>query len=300
MHGLPNLGATCYLNTSIQCLMFSKNFYKFIEKNNNLYNLLDIYPMKDLKDYINFCKLLQGKIDFININYFNDIHEFLTFFIDKLKDDTIKKGKEVEIKKDSMYSMMKYKYDKFWYDRNDYSDLMNLLYIENIIQTECGHCNKIWQNYEMNTMLELDIIEKDNLIDAIKRYSESVKVNEWKCDKCEMKHDNSEKKGIFWKLPKLLMICLKRFKHNNGTLQKLNYEFDYPLNLNLTDFVLKKGDYKYNLIAVANHFGDHNHGHYTSTLINNMIFTVDDSKIIKANSLNKQNAYVLFYEKITE
>ena len=57
----------------------------------------------------------------------------------------------------------------------------------------------------------------------------------------------------------------------------------------------------YNLYAIINHFGFINFGHYTSyiKLIDNNWFCFDDNKVYNLkNEINKENAYILFYEKI--
>ena len=68
-------------------------------------------------------------------------------------------------------------------------------------------------------------------------------------------------------LPKILIIHLKRFKHTNYSLKKLNYFINLPVDIRL-DFLLKENEkYKentmYNLFAIVVHVGTGNeYGHY--------------------------------------
>lgn len=278
--------------------MSHESFKNYIESD-DIYNLSNLISSKNFKMYIDFCKFLQEKIDFININFFNDIHEFLTYFLDKMKDDTKIDGLKINNEFErTMYNKLKYKCDKYWYERDDFSKLMDIVYMETITQTECGKCNKIWQNLEINSILEIDIKENDNLYDAIRRYIEPIKVVEWKCDHCLQKSMLSKKNGIFWKLPELLIICLKRFKYEHDKFEKIEYEFDFPMNIDLDNFVLKKENYKYQLYAVANHYGNYRYGHYNATIISDDIYIIDDLKVFKGK-IDKKNAYILFYKKIT-
>ena len=90
--GLPNIGYTCYLNTSLQCLFHNEHFVQFLNTlepdlmslNELHHTFTDQESSKKNKhrSYIHFLKLLHKHIPMIDINEENDIHEFIVLFID--------------------------------------------------------------------------------------------------------------------------------------------------------------------------------------------------------------------------
>ena len=115
----------------------------------------------------------------------------------------------------------------------------------------------------------------------------------------------ANKKIELYNLPKILIIHLKRFNNN----RKINTLINFPLeNLSLDNYInkLKKGNNKYDLFGVINHYGNLSYGHYTAFCKNyhdNNWYQYDDRivKRIENDSLKEiivnQNAYVLFYRE---
>lgn len=128
----------------------------------------------------------------------------------------------------------------------------------------------------------------------------------WYCSICK-KHRRAWKKFDIWKLPKVIVIHLKRFQFTKRSRSKLNYFVEYPITgLNLDRFVINpecKG-YTYNLFAISNHIGGLSGGHYTSCAKNsstNKWYLFDDthvSPIKNIESLQSRSAYTLFYERV--
>ena len=95
--GLQNIGATCYINTIIQCLLSCEPFRNFILSNDYMDRLKSADSLDDKNNYylvkelesifrsmwvdgnslnpLRFLKTLKIKFDFIDINTQNDIHE---------------------------------------------------------------------------------------------------------------------------------------------------------------------------------------------------------------------------------
>ena len=107
---------------------------------------------------------------------------------------------------------------------------------------------------------------------------------------------------MFFDLPDVLVITLKRFKNNNMKNQKF---IDFPLkNLNLKKYMIgyDKNKYIYDLFGIVNHTGNVLGGHYTSFVKNkkNDWYHFNDTNITKITDINKiktPQAYCFFYRK---
>ena len=135
------------------------------------------------------------------------------------------------------------------------------------------------------------------------------KDNLWKCSKCQQNIPATNKMEIY-QTPKILIIQLKRFKNN----QKIESFIDFPLkdldmNKYVSSSVLKNSNNipnKYDLFAVANHYGRLEYGHYDAFCLNyidhnwynfNDRFVKKIDKEDEKNDIVTQNAYVLFYRQ---
>ena len=126
--------------------------------------------------------------------------------------------------------------------------------------------------------------------------------NEWYCENCKKKQ-RAKKKLEIYHTPKILIIQIKRFSHIN----KINTKVDFPLkDLDLSKYILSNDitkSIKYDLFAVANHYGSLTYGHYTAfckNSINEKWYEFNDSCVYEITDLSKivsSNAYVLFYKQ---
>ena len=125
-----------------------------------------------------------------------------------------------------------------------------------------------------------------------------------------------------YKLPKLLIIQLKRFAQTHKKTQVQNVEYttvyqekiDSPINFPLSDFdvrpyvlTLKKAENPvlYDLFGVSNHFGNLNGGHYTAFVRNFLSkkwHCMNDSQCaeISEDQVVTPAAYLLFYQRREE
>ena len=126
--------------------------------------------------------------------------------------------------------------------------------------------------------------------------------NEWYCENCQKKQ-RAKKKLEIYNTPKILIIQIKRFSHIN----KINTKVNFPLkDLDISKYTLSKDEnrpVKYDLFAVANHYGSLSFGHYTAfckNSINEKWYEFNDSCVCEITDLSKivsQYAYVLFYRQ---
>lgn len=107
-------------------------------------------------------------------------------------------------------------------------------------------------------------------------------------------------------LPNILIIHLKRFSYSRTHRDKLDVLVDFPVeNLDMTSYVQHNPNnesYRYDLIAVANHYGGLGGGHYTAyakNFKNQKWYYFDDSNVSAVNDgqVVGKPAYVLFYQR---
>ena len=150
------------------------------------------------------------------------------------------------------------------------------------------------KNYEFEFTL-------DDLLEFFCSDEHLEKGNEWKCGKCKQKVKITKKFSLYY-LPKLLIICLKRFRGYS----KIVDHVEFPLeNLDMGKYICENApdkDYsKYDLFAVSQHFGGTGGGHYTAICknIDGNWYNYNDSSVSRASPSNvvTSSAYVLFYRR---
>ncbi len=331
MKGLCNLGATCYINTTIQCLFSVSKFRNFIIEYQHdsefLVALKQLFhQLSDGKSNPQFIiprELLKvlvatmGKI--INLHEQNDINEFYSIFIDKLNSSISQKvtsKKELPQPNNSnAYDKLKARVDKAWFNShcNEMSPLVDLIYGQTISQIVCGQCQKVHHNYEAFTCIHLGIPKttsdyvdlKDCMIDHFKDHmincDKDNKSDKWKCDKCAQSDVPSMQSSTFWKLPDVCVISLKRF---DGQCRKNQTSVRVPEEIDMTTWVLsQEKSTKYQLVAVGIHLGSFYGGHYYAVAKKeDKWYRLDDEVVVemdpRESSLIARNGYMYFYELI--
>jgi len=169
----------------------------------------------------------------------------------------------------------------------------------------CGGCNHISHSFESFCTLELPIDDTtDTLEDCIKMFTKIELLDEpITCDKCK-KREKSHKRLNIWRLPKILVINLKRtiYTESGGCIKQTKV-INIPDTLDLDPYISKsKDNSKYTLYAMGNHIGVPNGGHcYSSIKINDKWILCNDERLIEMEKRLPSSAdnYLLFY-KINE
>lgn len=145
-----------------------------------------------------------------------------------------------------------------------------------------------------------------NLSECLKLFlTEEIlaKDDSWYCPQCK-EFKEASKKFDLWKLPKVLVVHLKRFSFNRYFRDKLDTCVNYPLvDLDMAEYLTgtkAEHSYKYDLVAVINHYGGLGGGHYTAYAKNaptNRWHYFDDSSVSASSEdeVMSKAAYVLFY-----
>ncbi|KAM7541461.1 hypothetical protein Aperf_G00000034307 [Anoplocephala perfoliata] len=145
---------------------------------------------------------------------------------------------------------------------------------------------------EKNTPTKLPV-KLHNCMDLFLSSEQLGERDLWYCKKCK-EHQRAFKKFDLWKLPKVLVIHLKRYK-SHYRVMKNELFVDYPLdNFKLTYL---HDSPTYELVAVSNHMGGLGGGHYTAYAKNgNTWYSFNDTYVDKLDvSPITSSAYILVY-----
>ncbi|KAJ8286874.1 hypothetical protein GJAV_G00044320 [Gymnothorax javanicus] len=132
--------------------------------------------------------------------------------------------------------------------------------------------------------------------------------NMYSCERCK-KLRNGVKYCKVLRLPEILCIHLKRFRHEVMYSFKINSHVSFPLEgLDLRPFLAKESSSQittYDLLSVICHHGTAGSGHYIAycqNVINGQWYEFDDQYVTEVHETVVQNseAYVLFYRKSSE
>ncbi len=154
---------------------------------------------------------------------------------------------------------------------------------------------------------------KISLYDCLECFSNEEQLdshNMWYCPRCKT-NVQAKKKMDIYRLPAILVIHLKRFKHKSSMLfshKKIDDFVNYPISgLDLRRYIKSApeiaGGCTYDLFAVSNHYGGLGGGHYTATCFNSYFakwFYFNDSSVSAAGEEDVVSSagYVLFYRRV--
>ena len=145
----------------------------------------------------------------------------------------------------------------------------------------------------------------ENCLNSLSRCEKLDERNEWYCSKCKT-HRAGYKQLELFRLPRYLIIQLKRFKNQFGfLLNAKNSTFvRFPLNnLNLNKYVVgpKIVNYNYNCIGICKHLGYSFLGHYIAiSKKEGDWYVFDDDSVYSTyeSSIVDSNAYILIYKLV--
>jgi len=316
--GLQNLGNSCFMNATLQCLMYTPVFAQLLMQGYHslkckskkfcvLCELEKLIPpvltgKQIQRPYTMFKNL--GKVnDLLTPGCQEDAHEFWTSLLDK-----------IEIAYDNAGDNLN-KNNKCF---DKYNPIRSLFTGEMKTTIQCGKCRKYSISKEPYCCLSLDVDDIDTLPESLSVLTQDEVLkgnNKYYCNNCKRKCI-AHKKITLSKIPNILVLHLKRFaiqqfsvhhKQNHATkvTSKVEYNFEIDFNKykdlldpNNIDNILR--DSKYELYAVLIHNGPKlGYGHYYSLVKspNGKWFRMNDTHvdIIKYKDVLNEQGYLLFY-----
>jgi ubiquitin carboxyl-terminal hydrolase 8 len=332
--GLQNLGNTCFMNATLQCLshcyelnalLDEGSYKKKLNKKPESLILMEWDKLREMMwsenciispggflSSVQKVAKIKGRTLFTGYAQ-NDLPEFLQFLLETFhmsiaREVNMSISGQVVNNMDKLanvcYTMMKKMYKK------EYSEFLRLFYgihVSKVCSTESSYCN-----LSPEPFLTLDLGLPENsikpgtnitLMDCFDKYTtkETLSTPIEVGDVTEKK-EKATKKIIFWSLPDILIITLKRFSDHKRKNQCL---VDFPLeNLDLSKYVVgyDASSYKYDLYGICNHMGGLMGGHYTACIKNpngNWYHFNDQSVSMVQNisKLKSPRAYCFFYRK---
>eukprot|EP00759_Apiculatamorpha_spiralis_P023380 PhF_6_TR27159/c0_g1_i1/m.39714/K11833/USP2; ubiquitin carboxyl-terminal hydrolase 2 len=337
--GLDNLGNTCFMNATLNCVM-------------RVPQLLSELGQLNLRDQINFEKKTKGAITtsfaalcdkvfvketgsvsphefrsaitswartFSNYHQ-HDAQEFLRFLLDGLHEELNRvrhpppyqelKDIDGETPRDQAKRWSEYHQAR---NNSIITDLFGgLLQLDRT----CRACGAVSRSFDPFLDLSIPIRKKRSdgikLEDCLLNFVEKDVLQGSErpyCSKCK-KHTDSDMQLSIYRLPRVLVLHLKRFSFRDVLRSKINDKVDFPLeSLDMspylsTDSIESSSPQStlYNLVGVINHSGYSGGGHYTAYCCSphqrSEWFHFNDSHCAHLSPANvvSNAAYLLFYE----
>ena len=335
--GLNNVGLTCYMNSTLQCLLhvpelnhyFTNCFNEFKEAYKNViqktetkgkiseeyYKLLkniwgnsrfsgNAFAPKDFNDLISklnpqFSKYESNDAKDLIIYLFQEMHEELNYFGEK------KLGKIPKCNQ-----LIESEAFNFFYEINSKLNFSIISYLFwGIVKqtTTCKGCKNNFYNYQYYQYLSFPLYkyakDKFNLYKGLKDYvSEEILKgdNQFYCQHCRCLRDAKIFSNIYYTAPYLLINFDygKNKKYNPKTI-----DFGSTIYLDKT-FLDENIQVNYELIAVSTHLGDSgNSGHYITYCKDisseNTWYKFNDSSVSLSSfeETKKNSPYLLLFKK---
>ena len=307
-HGLPNPMSTCYVNSFIQALMATKAFPEACIEAEDPFGFTKLVTedKQELKQhYFRMMKTLQKELPWMNVFEFNDVHEFAIMCLDYMHEKSRSTASvptaPVPTVRKSAYTKLKELCDQELLKNS--SAFSNRFYSTIVLQTDCGHCGDINLNIEMALTFDISngLGAQEDFEKLLAQHFRSMKVPDWKCEKCNKTHPDSTRYMYVWRPADVILVLLKRTRYKNGRARKLTAEVDMPFELNIDKYVLSREDNcRYKMKSLCTHFGGLEHGHYTASVVfeSKKLKEYDDMKISEVDDIDKNNVYMIVYEKI--
>lgn len=301
--GLHNLGNTCFLNSTIQCLTYTPPLANYLLSKEHArschqgsFCMLCVMQNHMVQAFANsgnaikpvsFIRDLKKIARHFRFGNQEDAHEFLRYTIDAMQKACL-----------NGYA----KLDR----QTQATTLVHQIFGGHLrSRVKCSVCKSVSDTYDPYLDIALEIRQAANIVRALELFVKPDVLsgeNAYMCAKCKKKVPASKRFTIH-RTSNVLTLSLKRFANFSGG--KITKDVGYPEFLNMRPYMSQSsGDpVMYGLYAVLVHSGYSCHaGHYYCYVkaSNGQWYQMNDSLVHSSNVkvvLNQQ-AYVLFYLRI--
>ena len=337
LSGLANVGNTCYLNSCMQVLSHTYEFNEFLDQSdykkriNKIGDSVILLEWDKLRtalwsDNITIAPLgfVRGIQTIANAkgrqifsgNAQNDVQEFLLFIIDCFHNSLAREvhmqiagtaQNDTDLLAKTCYEMIQRMYKK------EFSDIFNIffgIHVSEISALSEDNHQTLSVSPEPFSVISLSLppsstTTEPTLYDCLNHYCKpeilsNENGNAWFNDKTQQK-ENVKRGIVFWSLPTILIIDLKRWNQNN---RKVHTIVRVPIhNADFSHYVkgYNANSYIYDLYGICNHSGGSLGGHYTAYIknANGKWYEFNDTRVseIREENIITSHAYCFFYRK---
>ena len=334
-NGLQNIGATCYMNATLQCLAHVEKLTKYLlgkkaelktDKNNHklsnsyLEVLENIWENDTIKDYApnNFKEIISNMNPLFKGVQANDSKDLVIFLLENMHKELNK------VIKNNNQNSREEKADQYnfynsltvfikYFKKNFQSIFSDIFYGMYDSQMKCLNCQIITHNIQLYNIL---IIPLEEVRKFKNRFENIVTINECLeyyerpeymsgqnqifCNKCKQMANSVNSTSLIVG-PKVLII---NFNRGKGLQYDVNIDFDE--NIDINPFIYyKNAPCNYQLIGVVTHFGPSSmSGHFIAfckSFVDNNWYKYNDSLVSLSNFEEAKSTgvpYILFYSLI--
>ncbi|XP_045744301.2 ubiquitin carboxyl-terminal hydrolase 36 [Mirounga angustirostris] len=301
--GLHNLGNTCFLNSTIQCLTYTPPLANYLLSKEHTRNchqgsfcMLCVMQNHMVQAFANsgnaikpvsFIRDLKKIARHFRFGNQEDAHEFLRYTIDAMQKACLN-GRAKLDRQTQATTLVHQIFGGYLRSR-----------------VKCSVCKSVSDTYDPYLDIALEIRQAANIVRALELFVKPDVLsgeNAYMCAKCKKKVPASKRFTIH-RTSNVLTLSLKRFANFSGG--KITKDVGYPEFLNIRPYMSQSSGepVMYGLYAVLVHSGHGCHaGHYYCYVkaSNGQWYQMNDSLVHSSNIkvvLNQQ-AYVLFYLRI--
>eukprot|EP00300_Choanocystis_sp_HF-7_P004308 c13308_g1_i1.p1 GENE.c13308_g1_i1~~c13308_g1_i1.p1 ORF type:complete len:777 (+),score=146.55 c13308_g1_i1:130-2460(+) len=300
--GLHNMGNTCFLNSVLQCLIYSPPIGKMCLASTHhkyckragfcmfcCFEDLGRQALNANGHAVSPKGIVQNMRVISNVfrrGHQEDAHEFMRYLIQALHTSSLNGIDPKKVQPNILKTTLIHQ-------------LFGGELRSQVRCHVCGHCSNTFDP-ALDLSLNINGSAGTSLLHALKMFVKPDILsgnNQYKCSKCNQKVDASKSFSIH-AAPPILVVHLKRFSYTG----KIGKFVPYPTHLDLAPYVTgatKSRSLAYDLHGVLVHDGSMNGGHYYCFVKNSnrSWYCMNDSQVrqVKESTVLQQSAYMLFY-----